>query len=337
MLDVFAKPPPPRSLCPILFDSNEQSDNSVALNIPANIKGNGDSVKVEAQKKAQVNIENVADFSDPLRAISVSPSKFEIGDVELEVQHPLDNRFRTSLNSTILSISPYVSFPLPYFETEAGRKCLLRKLFPDELFYSNQWSSKAEKFEMPENPKVADDEASKAKFNNEFMTMKITAPADHTVIQTAIADYRRNGGCYQKVVRMKKVEKKSTVIRTCSTVDAAKDALDMHCHQRLPVLFCSFYYNTRDLPTSFCAQPLMLDMHFYGQDDIMLGLFLERYCFRSSYICPSCKLPMMNHVRKYAHFQGVVTVKLAEDPIKNENSNILMTSRCTICNTMVSS
>ena len=81
----------------------------------------------------------------------------------------------------------------------------------------------------------------------------------------------------------------------------------------------------------------MLDMHFYGQDDIMLGLFLERYCFRSSYICKACKLPMMNHVRKYAHSMGVVTVKLAEDQIKNENSNILITSRCTICNTMTPS
>jgi len=113
-----------------------------------------------------------------------------------------------------------------------------------------------------------------------------------------------------------------------------KDVFDVHSHQRLPVLFCSFYYNTRELPTSFCAQSLVLDMHFYGQDYIMLGLFLERYCFRSSYISPSCKLPMLNHIRKYAHSQGVITVKLAEDPIKNENSNIIMTSRCTICNTM---
>lgn len=34
---------------------------------------------------------------------------------------------------------------------------------------------------------------------------------------------------------------------------------------------------------------------------------------------------------------GVVTVKLSEDPIKNKNSNIFITSRCTICNTMTPS
>ena len=336
LLDVFAKPPPPRSSCPSIFESNEQPE-SVSFNAFINNKGNGDSFKTETQKKDKLmNIENVADFSDPLRALSVSPSKFEIGSVELEVQHPFDNRFRTSLNSTILSISPYVSFPLPYFESETGRKCLLRKFFPDELFYSRQWSSNLEKIEIPESTKISEESDQKI-FLNKFMTMKLTAPADYSNIQTAIADYRRNGACYKKVTRMKNLEKKSTVIRACSTIDNVKDVLDMHCHQRLPVLFCSFYYNTRELPTSFCAQPLMLDMHFYGQDDIMLGLFLERYCFRSSYICPSCKLPMMNHVRKYAHSQGVVTVKLAEDPIKNENSNISLTSRCTICNTMVSS
>lgn len=337
MLDVFAKPPP-RSLCPSIFESlDTESPESSLSNVTVSMKGNGDSLKIESMKKDKlVNIENVADFSDPLRALSVSPSKYELGNIELEVQHPLDNKFRTSLNSSILSISPFVSFPLPFFETEVGRKCLLRKFFPDELFHSKQWSVKAEKIEIPENLKAVDDETDKASFTNEFMTMKLTSPADHATVQTAIADYRRNGGCYQKVIRMKKVEKKSAVVRTLSTIDLNKDALDMRCHQRLPVLFCSFYYNTRELPTSFCAQPLMLDMHFYGQDDIMLGLFLERYCFRSSYICPSCKLPMMNHVRKYAHHMGVVTVKLAEDPIKNENSNILMTSRCTICNTMVS-
>lgn len=293
-------------------------------------------MKIESVKKEKImNIENVFDFSDPLRAISVSTCELEKDSIELEVQYPFDNRFRTSLSSSILSISPFVTFPLPYFETEAGKKCLLRKFFPPELFYSTQWSNKVEKIDMPENRKESDSTSTANEFNIEFMTLRIKAPADHASIQTAIADYRRNGSGYQKVTRMKKIEKKSTVYRTCSTVDTIKDALDMYSHQRLPVLFCSFYYNTRELPTSFCAQPLLLDMHFYGQDDIMLGLFLERYCFRSSYICPSCKLPMMNHVRKYAHSQGVVTVKLAEDPIKNENSNILMTSRCTICNSMV--
>lgn len=330
LLDVFAKPPPPRS--PSIFDSNDLTPTSQTSTVCKEVQ---ESSKVEIQKKDKlVSIENVADFSDPLRAESISPGKFEASKVELEVQRPFDNRFRTALSSTILSISPCVNFPLPYFETESGKKCSLRSHFPNELYYSKQWSNQTEKLDVIENPaaiKVQSDD----RIINKFLVMKLTEPADHADVQTALADYRRNGGSYKKVIRMKKLEKKTSVPRTNASLDILKDALDIHVHQRLPVLFCSYYYNTRELPTSFCAQPLMLDMHFYGQDDIMLGLFLQRYCFRSSYICPSCKLPMMNHVRKYAHSMGVVTVKLAEDPIKNDNAKIHMTSRCTTCNTMV--
>lgn len=75
-----------------------------------------------------------------------------------------------------------------------------------------------------------------------------------------------------------------------------KDALDLENHQRLPVLFCSYYHNPK-APSSFCAHPSLLNMKFYGQNDIMLGQFLERYCFRS-YICPSCNLPMLDHIRR---------------------------------------
>lgn len=334
LLDVFAKPPPPRNQS--IFESNDSTPPPLSSQTSVISKEVQELSKVEIQRKDKsVNIENVADFSDPLRAESLSPDKFEVENVELEVQRPFDNRFRTALSSSILSISPCVSFPLPYFETEAGKKCSLRSHFVNELYYSKQWSNKTEKIDVTESPAAIREQSEESKFTNEFLVMKITEPADHVDIQTALADYRRSGGCYKKVVRMKKLEKKSSVVRPNTSLDTLKDALDIHEHQRLPVLFCSYYYNTRELPTSFCAQPLMLDMHFYGQDDIMLGLFLQRYCFRSSYICPSCKLPMMNHVRKYAHSMGVVTVKLAEDPIKNDNTNIQMTSRCTICNTMV--
>lgn len=327
LLDVFAQPPAPKQSIFDIVDRPSPSDSA--------LKSSTGFKDKEFQKEKSVNIQNVADFSDPLRAAK----NYEEDSLELDVtvQHPypFDNKFRTALNSTILSVSPSMTFSLPYLETEAGKKCFLRSFFPTELFYSKQWSN--EKFEKTETTVMSVDEnADNLNPTHEFLTMKITEPADHKDIQTAIADYRRSGGRYKKVTRMKKIERKKTEMsrEKSSSETLMKDALDIYGHQQLPVLFCSFYYNTRELPTSFCAQPLLLYMHFYGQDDIMLGLFLERYCFRSSYICQSCKLPMMNHVRKYAHSSGVVTVKLAEDPIKNENSKIVMTSRCTICNTM---
>lgn len=341
LLDSFAQPPLKKSS---IFDSIDQSPSEQKA-LQHSISEVSDNSKNEVPKK-EVTIENVADFSDPLR---VDPLTFEttVGAaslVQLKVQDSFDNKFRTYLASTILSVSPFINFPLPFFETDAGRKCALRQYFPGELFYSHQWAGKNEKVEKPEIVPTPNIEEKELNVNppHAFLTMKITKPADDKDIQTAIADYRRSGFTYPKVLRMKIIEKKSesskAVTRQKSNLDSTKDAFDIYNHQRLPVLFCSFYLNSnKELPTSFCAQPLLLDMHFYGQDDIMLGLFLERYCFRSSYICQSCKLPMMDHVRRYAHSMGVVQVKLDKDPNRTENSNILMTSRCTICNTMTQS
>lgn len=58
-----------------------------------------------------------------------------------------------------------------------------------------------------------------------------------------------------------------------TTVVPFKDALDIHNHQRLPVLFSNFYYNP-DGTSSFCVHPNLLNMVFYGDNDIMLGQFL---------------------------------------------------------------
>lgn len=111
-----------------------------------------------------------------------------------------------------------------------------------------------------------------------------------------------------------------------------QDALEFENHQRLPVLFCSFYHNENS--TNSCAPPTFLDMKFYGQHDIMLGQFLQRYCFMS--ICPSCKLPMLGHIRRYVHSMGCVEVFLGEDNtpssiISRDSNDIYLTSWCQIC------
>lgn len=330
LLDVFAQPPSPKSS---IFDSIDQqspiTEQSQAITKQPQLQAKED------KKEKSACIENVHDFSDPLRASNFENSSNE--PVEFEVQDTFDNKFRTSLASTILSISPYVNFPLPFLETEGGKKCELRRYFQKELFYSKQWSENVD-LKVSDKIELSNEIETKNNLNppHNFLTMKITVPADHKDFQTALADYRRDGGIYPKVTKMKIIKKKETPIhRQKSNENALKDALDINNHQRLPVLFCSFYQNdNKDLPASFCAQPLLLDMHFYGLNDISLGLFLERYCFRSSYICPSCKLPMMNHVRRYAHTLGVVQVKLDQDVNRSDSNNIFLFSKCTICSAM---
>jgi len=80
-------------------------------------------------------------------------------------------------------------------------------------------------------------------------------------------------------------------------------------------------------------------MDMYGRNDISLGMFLERYCFRKTYLCPSkpCDQPMISsHVRRFVHDHGCVTLSLKElpKPIVGSGENILMWNWCFRCETV---
>uniref|UniRef100_A0A182P8S8 1-phosphatidylinositol-3-phosphate 5-kinase n=1 Tax=Anopheles epiroticus TaxID=199890 RepID=A0A182P8S8_9DIPT len=374
LCDVYAMPPTPRTS---IFDSKESSPSDPpplltrkSVEEPLNTAKENQSLLTpktaqleQTAKPIRVptgnatNRENVGDWTDPLRSGTFGPSEDGAGadadeddtSFELAAETPHDNRFRSALSSTILSISPFVAFPLPYLETDSGRKCALRCYFPDELYYSKQWSSGStlgvvgDKFSstLTDNSAGAGANASADEDEKQllpvhpFVTYKITSSVESKEMQTILASFRASGGRYPKVPMMKKSSSRkrrlTTIAQRSLEEFVYRDALDIENHQRLPVLFCSFNYN-ENVPSTFCAQPSYLDMQFYGQNDIMLGLFLEHYCFRSSYICKSCNLPMMDHVRRYVHSGGCIQVKLVEDVTKMDTGTILISSRCTICN-----
>lgn len=297
LLAEFAQPPPPKS---IIFDSKEDSpiDDEVF------IQRENLTMKKQLIKKVEEKIsnkENVQDFSDPLRAENTLTELQS--NVEFAVETPYDNKFRTALNSTILSTSPNVTFPLPYLETESGKKCHLRSYFPSELYFSKHWS---ENVERQVSVDLASDKKTDVKLLpiHDFITHKIVAPIDNKELQTIIASFRASGGRFPKIIRMNTIVKNTNNNEKSNRKQADeyqfKDALDIFNHQQLTVLFCSYYYSPKTT-SSFCASPSLLDMHFYGQNDIRLGSFLERYCFKTSYICSSCNLPMLDHVRRYVN------------------------------------
>ncbi|KAB1279126.1 1-phosphatidylinositol 3-phosphate 5-kinase [Camelus dromedarius] len=79
----------------------------------------------------------------------------------------------------------------------------------------------------------------------------------------------------------------------------------------------------------------IVTMEFYGKNDLTLGIFLERYCFRPSYQCPSmfCDTPMVHHIRRFVHGQGCVQIILKEldSPVPGYQHTILTYSWCRIC------
>ncbi|XP_055538717.1 putative 1-phosphatidylinositol 3-phosphate 5-kinase isoform X2 [Wyeomyia smithii] len=336
LCDVYARPPSPR---PNFFDTEEACTTDECSGPLKNLMHGVSNIRKEEDvtRKTNVNFESVGDFSDPLRAIDLSQNILDSeNSLDLMVDTTIDNRFKTALSSTILSISPFMNIPLPYLETVSGQKCALRSRFPSELFYSKYLSDRMpDKLVLLDIPMKQQEELVKLLPIHEFISHKIRSAVDSREIQVMLADYRASGGRYFKQATMGNGSSRSQCAITChqKSLDEYiyKDALHLESHQRLPVLFCSFYYNL-NAPSSFCAQPSFLNMQFYGHNDIMLGEFLERYCFRSTYICKSCNVPMMDHVRRYVHSQGCVQVKLSEDVNKLDTGTILVTSKCNICN-----
>ncbi|XP_052647249.1 1-phosphatidylinositol 3-phosphate 5-kinase isoform X12 [Harpia harpyja] len=131
------------------------------------------------------------------------------------------------------------------------------------------------------------------------------------------------------------------------------DCLSPVNHQRLCVLFSSSSAQSSNAPSA-CVSPWyenysstpcivaiffpksrIVTMEFYGKNDLTLGIFLERYCFRPSYQCPSmfCETPMVHHIRRFVHGQGCVQIVLKEldSPVPGYQHTILTYSWCRLC------
>ncbi|XP_037912111.1 putative 1-phosphatidylinositol 3-phosphate 5-kinase isoform X2 [Hermetia illucens] len=295
LLDIFAKPPTSSYLSKPDMQNATQSveisprDNEVPIDsIPCIVNG--------------------SNLGDPLSSqINNSPQD----DIETN-------------ESPILSVSPYIVFPLPW-----------KNFSIQDLSSMFLEGSKIQSLQRLHDTNSVSQ--TQLKPHHEFVLDKITPAVGNRDFQVALSAFRALGGRYPKSTKMLKSNNiaASTNPRKSSDVaekHADSNTFDLQSYQRLSVLFCSFYHNPK-AASSFCAQPTIFDMKFYGQNDIMLGQFLERYCFRS-YICQSCKLPMMDHVRRYVHSMACVQVQLSEDINQTKSDEIFVTSWCNYCREM---
>lgn len=216
LMDEFAQPLSPK---PPIFDSKESSpkaENAADEYEQPQLRSSSKRPLSERKSEDKFMLaisENVSDFTDPLRSsqtdlLSSTPDNLPVEALAVEMRY--DNRFRNALSSTLLSVSPFLTFPLPYLETEQGRKCKLRKLFPAELYFSKQWSkAPAAALERPDSYDP-DSGKSTAELNNkendqqqllpahDFVKMKITSAATSRDIQTKLAEFRSFGGRFPK-------------------------------------------------------------------------------------------------------------------------------------------
>lgn len=288
LMDEFAKPPTTPFL--LLEESPDQDPGTTEVTLKNKVETN---TKVEKEDK-KITVEAIQDCSDPLQSYlnhsdEVIPKQTDVSPIEqLSVAElPFSNKFRKSLDDTILSVSLYVKFSVPYLETETGRNCVLRKYFPKDIFYSKQFLDKSELVRSGNSMEYSELNTLECQLKgikmmpkHPFVTAKLTEGADSVDVQTMVALFRANGG--RIPLNLSETEKKeiSEIVKSQVKKDssAAKkteklDVLDPVNHQRLPVLFCCYSYTSQNFP-AFCVDPW-----YVVRNKKSLGLFILPYSY----------------------------------------------------------
>ncbi|KAG5306952.1 FYV1 kinase, partial [Acromyrmex insinuator] len=342
------------------FDSNitEICNNSAELfaSKETSIEQKTDDLVDKAKLKEKISSEekriygeSISDRSDPLHQYlneddedvfnRTSPSGQRLSVADF----PLFNKFKKALQDTVLSVSPYLKFSIPYLETELGRNCILRSFFPREIYYSEQFLDKVK--EIRTNSVTVSEQIDnrecvniKLKSQHPFVQARLTTDVDNREVQSLLANFRACGNRLYPThnVLLDRMQQSPAFESNEQQMPSWPDCLDPNSHQRLSVLFCSFSHTGNDNP-AFCVNPWIVNMTMYGQNDIALGRFLERYCLTTEYKCPAqnCRAQIAQHVRRFAHDGGCVHITLSEmscEPFVQEDTDqILMWSKCIKC------
>ncbi|XP_063788779.1 1-phosphatidylinositol 3-phosphate 5-kinase isoform X2 [Pseudophryne corroboree] len=276
--------------------------------------------------------------------------------------------FKQELKDVILCISPIIVFKEPFLLTDKGMRCPSREYFPEQVYMSPLLNKEMKEMESRRKKQLLRELSSLHGMNGSVPGRAIEVLPSHELLSTRIAehlgdsqnlarilaDYRARGGRIRQkedgdpFVQTKEMpngllskneskydlEEDKGLSQNEMSWNTKIDCLSTLNHQRLCVLFSSSSAQSCNAPSS-CVSPWIVTMEFYGKNDLTLGVFLERYCFRQSYQCPSvfCDTPMVHHIRRFVHGSGCVQIILKEldSPVPGYQHTILTYSWCRIC------
>uniref|UniRef100_A0A2K5QQC2 Phosphoinositide kinase, FYVE-type zinc finger containing n=2 Tax=Cebus imitator TaxID=2715852 RepID=A0A2K5QQC2_CEBIM len=275
--------------------------------------------------------------------------------------------FKQELKDVILCISPVITFREPFLLTEKGIRCSTRDYFAEQVYWSPLLNKEFKEMENRRKKQLLRDLSGLQGMNGSIQAKSIQVLPSHELVSTRIAehlgdsqslgrmlaDYRARGGRIQpknsdpfahskdasstssgKSGSKNEGDEERGLIQSDALWSTKVDCLNPINHQRLCVLFSSSSAQSSNAPSA-CVSPWIVTMEFYGKNDLTLGIFLERYCFRPSYQCPSmfCDTPMVHHIRRFVHGQGCVQIILKEldSPVPGYQHTILTYSWCRIC------
>ncbi|XP_062972178.1 1-phosphatidylinositol 3-phosphate 5-kinase [Elgaria multicarinata webbii] len=271
--------------------------------------------------------------------------------------------FKQELKDLILCISPVITFREPFLLTERGMRCPTREYFLEQVYVSPRLNKDHKELDSRRKKQLLRDLSGLQGMNGSIQAKPVQILPSHELVSTRIAehlnssqslarmvaDFRARGGrIIQRDVDpfaqskepsgvkfgVRSDDDEKGFIQNESLWSHKVDCLSPANHQRLCVLFSSSSAQSSNAPSA-CVSPWMVIMEFYGKNDLTLGVFLERYCFRPSYQCPSmfCETPMVHHIRRFVHGQGCVQIILKEldSPVPGYQHTILTYSWCRMC------
>ncbi|XP_069975794.1 1-phosphatidylinositol 3-phosphate 5-kinase isoform X2 [Penaeus vannamei] len=154
--------------------------------------------------------QTISDFSDPLHSYlnsGTSPQETPLDSTHTSLSvTEFSNTFRKALEDTIFSCSPYLKYTVPFFETEAGRNCILRKYFQKDLYFSvllekDKFTRKPRFSEMEVKESKDENENVKLKLPHEFTKIKITTTIGDKDVRAMLADFRARGGQMRNICK----------------------------------------------------------------------------------------------------------------------------------------
>uniref|UniRef100_A0A4W4E696 1-phosphatidylinositol 3-phosphate 5-kinase n=1 Tax=Electrophorus electricus TaxID=8005 RepID=A0A4W4E696_ELEEL len=277
--------------------------------------------------------------------------------------------FKQELKDIILCISPIITFREPYLLTPAGLRCPSRDYFPEHVYLSplldkdfKELDGRRKRLLLKEPSAGAGASLSNGAPPQPRPVLQLPSHRLTTArlaqqlgssqeLARMLADYRARGGRLRQrdADPFANSAQANQAARVPAKADSEEekgpgqgdvtwatkiDCLNPVNHQRLCVLFSSSSSQSQNAPNP-CVSPWIVTMEFYGKNDLTLGIFLERYCFRPSYQCPSmyCETPMVHHIRRFVHGSGCVQIVLKEldSPVPGYQHTILNYSWCRLC------
>ncbi|XP_045068034.1 1-phosphatidylinositol 3-phosphate 5-kinase-like isoform X3 [Coregonus clupeaformis] len=361
--------PPP----PYIIDDLEELEDAIGLEKGETEGGSGSGVlgRGESREESLGSETPSRLFRDPLQDDTGLFVTEQVASTDDRLK-TLTAGFKQELKDMILCISPFITFREPFLLTPAGLRCPSRDYFPQQVYLSPLLNKDFKELDGRRKRQLLKDSTPSggSMANGGPPPRPIQVLPSHRLTSARIAehlgssqdlakmlaDYRAQGGrlrqkeadpfaqpLAQPPVRealppkhpvKADSEEEKPAGQNGRTWASKLDCLNPVNHQRLCVLFSSSSAQSNNAPNP-CVSPWIVTMEFYGKNDLTLGIFLERYCFRPSYQCPSmfCETPMVHHVRRFVHGSGCVQIVLKEldSPVPGYQHTILNYSWCRIC------